>query len=78
MKSDLPFEIPGGYGTGYDEVLTSNDESRNPQKSEDVIPPYILQKSKHITSNILINIRIALSNHMIGHVLITSHDFSIS
>lgn len=47
MKSDPPFEIPGGYGTGYDEVLTRNDESRNPQKSKDMIPPYILQKSKH-------------------------------
>lgn len=47
MKSDPPFEIPGGYGTGYDKVLTRNDESRNPQKSKDMIPPYILQKSKH-------------------------------
>lgn len=52
MKSDLPFEIPGGYGTGYDKVLTRNDESRNPQKTKDMIPPYILQKSKHKLSAI--------------------------
>lgn len=52
MKSDPPFEIPGGYGTCYDKVLTRNDESRNPQKSKEMIPPYILQKSKHKLSAI--------------------------
>lgn len=52
MESGLPFEIPGGYGTCYDKVLTRNDESRNPQKSKDMIPPYILQKSKHKLSAI--------------------------
>lgn len=65
MKLDPPFEIPGGYGTGYDKVLTRNDESRNPQKSENMIPPYILQESKQSAlnkikkniSNIFINMR---------------------
>lgn len=52
MKSDPPFEIPGGYGTGYDKVLTRNDESSNPQKSENMIPTYILKKSKHKLSAI--------------------------
>lgn len=52
MKSDPPFEIPGGYGTGYDKVLTRNDESSNPQKSENMIPTYILKKSKHNLSAI--------------------------
>lgn len=51
MKLDPPFEIPGGYGTGYDKVLTRNDESRNPQKSENMIPPYILQESKQSALN---------------------------
>lgn len=70
MKSDPPFEIPGGYGTGYDKVLTRNDESRNPQKTKDMIPPYILQKSKHKLSAISNTSykKIALTNHMIGHV----------
>lgn len=64
MKSDPPFEIPGGYGTGYDKVLTRNDESSNPQKSENMIPTYILKKSKqaerhskYIISNMFITIR---------------------